>query len=431
MTDSNQGTSPNRERKKAIAVAIIGFLGFSGLIGYLGFKNIQNRSFHTLLFFPSARGITRGMPVTYWGVKIGEVMGFNPEPKGVAIEVEIWPAERQIPRDSFFKVARVEGEMTIDIQPRNPLPPNALKMKPRSSNCDPKIILCNNKRISSIGRLSLRNLVYSLNSIQDINSGVQSVETNVGAVTSDVHQMKTTVQELGQLGQEARGLLNSDKLDKTLTKLDTTLTSLQRAADQISLTAQSAGRLSNQASGFVENARQARTLDRLNSTLVSVGGVADEVQLFLRANRNNLGTTLSSIEQLSKQVTLTVRKLDPLAEQIQSKALLENLETISKNAAQLTANLSEISSQFNDAQSHTQLQHILDAARSLLDNLNKITSDIDELTGNPRLRGDILRLIQGLSHLLSSTQLLQQQVAYGKVLTQVATESDRPKALQP
>jgi phospholipid/cholesterol/gamma-HCH transport system substrate-binding protein len=260
---------------------------------------------------------------------------------------------------------------------------------------------------------------------------VQSVETNVGTVTFDVNQMKTTVQELGQLGQEARGLLNSDKLDKTLAKLDTTLTSVQRAADQISLTAQSAGRLSNQASGFVENARQAKTLDRLNSTLVSVGGVADQVQLFLRANRNNLGTTLSSIEQLSKQVTLTVRKLDPLAEQIQSKALLENLETISKNAAQLTANLSEISSQFNDAQSLTQLQHILDAARSLLDNLNKITSDIDELTGNPRLRGDILRLIQGLSHLLSSTQLLQQQVAYGKVLTQVATESDRPRVLQP
>ena len=73
----------------------------------------------------------------------------------------------------------------------------------------------------------------------------------------------------------------------------------------------------------------------------------------------------------------------------------------------------------------------MDSAQSLLNNLNKITSDVDELTGNPSLRRDILRLIQGLTNLLSSTQLLQQQVAYDKVLNQVAMERDRPKPLQP
>lgn len=414
--------------KKIIFLAGFGLLG---LAGFLGIKIIQNSSFHTILFFPTAREITRGMPVTYWGAKIGEVIGFEPEPKGVGVGIKIWPADRLIPRDSLFKILRIEGEKSIDIQPRNPLPPQAKRMSPKSSNCDPQIILCNTKKISSITRLLWGNLIYSLNSIQDINSGVQSVETNVSDVSSNVKEMKTTVQALGQLGQEAQGLLRSDKLDKTLTKLDATLTSVQNAADNINLAAEKAGKLSDQATGLIGSVRQTKTVDQLNSTLASVGGAANQVQVFMSINKNNLINTLTSIEKLSDQVTLTVQKLEPLAEQIQQKKLLENLEIISNNAAQLTTNLNQVSSRLNDPQSALQLQQIMDSARSLIENLNKITSDIDQLTGNPSLRQDILRLIQGLSNLLSSTQLLQQQVAYGKVLNQVALERDPPKISQP
>jgi phospholipid/cholesterol/gamma-HCH transport system substrate-binding protein len=428
MTENNEGTRSRGGRRKAIAWAGLGLLG---LIGFLGLRTLQSQSFYTILLFPDARGITRGMPVTYWGAKVGQVIGLEPEPNGVAVAVEIWPANRLIPRNSDFKLTRIEGEKAIDIQPRHSLPPEAKRMTPKSPQCDPKVLLCHNKQLSNLSRLSWRNVVYSLNSVQDINAEVQSIETDVNEVTSNVKEMKTTVKALGQLGQEVQGLLTTDKLNSTLTKLDTTLTSVQQAADNISAVAQKAGRLSDQATGLVENARQTKTIEHLNSSLVAVGGAADQVQVFMAVNRNNLMNTLASIDQLSRQVTQTVRRLDPLAERIQQSKMLDNLETISSNTAQLTTNLNQVSARLNDAQSFSQLQHILDAARSLLDNLNKITSDIDELTGNPRLRGDILRLIQGLSNLLSSTQLLQQQVAYGKVLSQVAAEGDRPKPLQP
>lgn len=430
-TEESENNRNNRLKSKRKKLFFLLGLGLLGGAGFLGLQMIRGQSFHTILFFPSARGITRGMPVTYWGAKIGEVMGFEPEPKGVAVEIKIWPADRLIPRDSLFKLSRVEGENSLDIQPRSPLPAEVDKMNPKSPNCDPKIIFCNTKRISSISRLYWGNLVYSLNSIQDINSGVQSMETNVGEVTSNVREMKGTVQELGQLGQEVQGLLKMDKINKTLNKLDKTLTSVEQAANNISLVAQKAGKLSDQGTGLLETVRQTQTIDRLNTTLGSVGSAADQVQVFMKLNQNNLKNTLISIEQLSKQVTLTVRKLDPLSEQIQAKNLLENLEIISRNAAQLTTNLNEVSTQLKDPRSHLQIQQIMDSAQSLLNNLNKITSDVDELTGNPSLRRDILRLIQGLTNLLSSTQLLQQQVAYGKVLNQVAMESDRPKPLQP
>jgi len=427
-SENNRNTSFRSKRKKLVFLLGLGLLGGAG---FLGLQIIRGNNFHTILFLPNARGITRGMPVTYWGAKVGEVMGFEPEPKGVAVEIAIWPADRLIPRDSLFKLLRVEGENSLEIQPRSSLPPGAANMTPKSPNCDPKIIFCNTKRISSISRLYWGNLIYSLNSIQDINSGVQSMETNVDEVEANVREMKGTVQELGQLGQQVQGLLKIDKIDKTLNKLDKTLTSVEQAANNISVVAQKAGNLSDQATGLIVTARQTKTIDHLNSTLTSVGGAADQLQAFMKINQNNLMNTLIGIEQLSKQVILTVRKLEPISEQIQEKKLLENLEIITRNSAQLTTNLNEVSSQLKDPRSHLQIQQIMDSAQSLLNNLNKITSDVDELTGNPSLRRDILRLIQGLTNLLSSTQLLQQQVAYDKVLNQVAMERVRPKQIQP
>ena len=243
--------------------------------------------------------------------------------------------------------------------------------------------------------------------------------------------MKDVLQSLEELKHEAKQLVRQGTINKTLRKLDSTLTSVEKAANNISVVAQKAGNLSDQGTGLIETVRQTKTIDHLNSTLVSVEGAADQVQVFMKINQHNLRNTLISIEELSKHVTLTVRKLAPLSEQIEEKNLLENLEIISRNAAQLTTNLNEVSTQLKDSRSHLQIQQIMDSAQSLLNNLNKITSDVDELTGNPSLRRDILRLIQGLTNLLSSTQLLQQQVAYDKVLNQVAMERDRPKPLQP
>ena len=430
-TEDSENNRNNRLKSKRKKLFFLLGLGLLGGAGFLGLQMIRGQSFHTILFFPSARGITRGMPVTYWGAKVGEVMGFEPEPKGVAVDIKIWPADRLIPRDSLFKLSRVEGENTIDIQPRSSLPPEADKMTPKSPNCDPTIIFCNTKRISSISRLYWGNLVYSLNSIQDINSGVQSLETNVNEISSDVRDMKDVLQSLEELKHEAKQLVRQGTINKTLRKLDSTLTSVEKAANNISVVAQKAGNLSDQGTGLIETVRQTKTIDHLNSTLVSVEGAADQVQVFMKINQHNLRNTLISIEELSKHVTLTVRKLAPLSEQIEEKNLLENLEIISRNAAQLTTNLNEVSTQLKDSRSHLQIQQIMDSAQSLLNNLNKITSDVDELTGNPSLRRDILRLIQGLTNLLSSTQLLQQQVAYDKVLNQVAMERDRPKPLQP
>ena len=54
--------------------------------------------------------------------------------------------------------------------------------------------------------------------------------------------------------------------------------------------------------------------------------------------------------------------------------------------------------------------------------MQKITSDVDELTGNPEFRENVDKLIQGLRNLVSSTQLLQQQLEYDRAFKNLASE---------
>jgi phospholipid/cholesterol/gamma-HCH transport system substrate-binding protein len=65
---------------------------------------------------------------------------------------------------------------------------------------------------------------------------------------------------------------------------------------------------------------------------------------------------------------------------------------------------------------------LLESARSARQNLNKITSDIDQITGDPVLRQELIRLIQGLSNLVSSTEHLQKQLQYAQHLNKMSAD---------
>lgn len=139
-------------------------------------------------------------------------------------------------------------------------------------------------------------------------------------------------------------------------------------------------------------------------------------------NQDQIADTLASIRRTSEQMQATVKSLDPVLKEVNQGQLIKNLETISANAAELTLNLRNFSTNLNDPSTIVLLQQLLDSARSSFENIQKITSDLDQLTGDPQFRRDLMRMIQGLSHLVSSTQDLQQQVQYSQVLNQVAVE---------
>ncbi len=408
-----------RLRPKKVVIVLGSISLLVGVTIWLLRDTLRGGSFRAILALPQAPGITEGTPLTYRGVEVGKVLSLTPKPEGVAVEVKIWPKDRLIPSQSSLKPLEFEGKKVLNITPLASLPPDGVQAKPLDVNCDPQLIVCSTER-SPNSDISLGSLLQAVNSIPDVNN-------NVANINHGVENIQSSLEGIDKISQDVSQLLGTLDKSQTPAKIEATLVSAERAAKDISQAANKIGRLSDTANSLLQEVKQTRTIARVNATLTSVEQVADRIDLFIAFNQNNVANTLTNIGQTSEELTITLRQLNAIAQEIQENELLQNvnndqllnnLATISANTAELSTKLLDFSTQFNDPQTILKLQQILDSARTMFENVNKITSDLDELTGNPQLREEIRKLIEGLSNLLSSTQFLQEQIAYNQSLEQ-------------
>jgi phospholipid/cholesterol/gamma-HCH transport system substrate-binding protein len=382
--------------------------------------SLRGGSFRAVLSLPQAHGITPGTPLTYRGVVVGKVLNLTPKPQGVAVEVKIWPKDRLIPSQSAIKPLEFKGKTVLDITPLTDLPASGVQAKPLDADCNPKLIICSAERAPNRS-VSFGSLLRSVALLPEMNDNVQSID-------EEVKEINASLQGIDKLSQEANKLLGTVNKNQTPAKIDAALVSAERAARDLSRAADKISRLSDTANSLLGEVQQTGTVARVNSTLTSVGEAAERLDLLLAVNQSNLTNTLTGIGQTSQELTETLRRLNAIARQIEDEKwlskldlnqLLKDLTIISANTAEISNKLLDFSTKLDDPQTSLKLQQILDSARTMFENLNKITSDLDELTGNPKLREEIRRLIEGLSNLLSLTQLLQGQITYADYLAQI------------
>ena len=375
-------------REGSVGLLILGGLGlFGGLILWLRGLNPGNRSFSVTVDFATTGGVQPGSAVRYRGVTIGRINRISPDPNGVAVQIDIAPADLIIPRDSEVTVNQsgLLGETLLDIVPRKPLPDGAVAAKPLDRDCNKELILCEGSRINGTLGVSTDELVRASIKFANVYSDPQFI----GNINSLTKNSSDAAAQITILSKEVTGLVKSARQE--VGTFSGTAKSISNAADQFGL-----------------------TIAQVNS-LVS-------------ANRATLVSTLDNLNQTSGQLRVTVAKLSPTLDRIQQGQLIQNLETLSANAAQASTNLRDVSVSLNNPSNLTVLQQTLDSARATFQNAQKITADLDELTGDPQLRNDLRNLIKGLSGLTSSTQQLQQQAQVSQVLAPLAT--GQPQALQ-
>ena len=391
-----RGLSPSI-LQSTIGLMLLAASGFLVLfILWLQEYTVRGRSFEADIVFPHAEQMTVGTNVSYRGVKIGQIRSITPEPEGVVVEIEISPKDRIIPVNSRIEVvqAGLVGESSIDIIPLQFLSSEEVKAMPLDPDCDRELIICQGSRLEGKASLNVEELVNSLSDIATLFGDPEFIN----AISSIAKKTNEAMEEFSQLLED----LDIEDLDETL-----------KAINQVA----------TEASTLLAQIRQSGSVGTLNSTLASVGNAADEIKVFAVANQGRVAVTLESIAQTSDQLRVIAKKLDPtFLEKIGEGQLIDNLETTFANTAELTTRLNNVSRELDDPTSILTLQQILDSARASFQNLEKITSDLDELTGNPEFRRDIERLIKGLSALISSTQQLQQQVAYDRALNRLALE---------
>lgn len=330
------------------------------------------RSYNAFVEFDNAGGIKQGTPVAYRGIKVGEVVGVKPQPRGVVLKVKISPSDLLIPSSAVIEANQsgLIGEPSIDISPLQDLPAGEIA-QPLDRNCNPSIIICNGSRLQGQARLNVNELIRAVLRIANLVSDPEFT-ANVNSVAKNASNAAAGIAKL------------SREVSKPLKTVGPTLDEFRITARQLGLTAQEANRL-------------------------------------LATNRSSLTTTLSNVSEASGELKGAIASLSPVLNQVKRTDILRNLETLSANAAAASANLRTFSKDFGNPNNVLLLQQTLDSARATFENTQKITSDLDELTGDPSFRVNLRKLINGLSKLVSSTQQLQQQAEIARLLTPIST----------
>jgi phospholipid/cholesterol/gamma-HCH transport system substrate-binding protein len=340
---------------------------FGGLVLWLKGLNPANRSFTIVAEFASINGVQVGSPVRYRGVNVGRISSISPGANGVEV--------------------KLLGETVLDISPTKEIAVDAVAGKPLDRDCNRDLILCENSRIKGVLGISTDELIRATIKFADVYSNPQFT----GNINSLTKNSSIAAAEIAQLSREVTGLVKSARQE--VGTFSTTARSIGNTAEQATL-----------------------TITQIND--------------LISANRSTLVSTLDNLNATSGDIRTSVARLSPILNQVESSKLISNLEVLSANAAQTSANLRDVSVTLNNPANITMLQQTLDSARATFENTQKITSDLDELTGDPQLRDNLRRLINGLSGLVSTTQQLQQQAQISQILANPQpTAQPTPKSL--
>lgn len=375
---------------------LLGLIIFGGIIFFLKGARFQQNSYQVKLEFDNAGGLTEGGKVLYRGVQIGKIIAIQPSSNGVKITTEI---NSKLPIPQNVQVSTLKsgllGEVSVNIIPEQELSPEAEEISPLSPECSKKEqIICNNQVISA---KASPDLIESLTLLSSPDSELMI-------------NINNALQDIGIAGQKAAML--SEDLAKFMQEVKQDITKVSQAADTFKTTAESINYAANVTTEQInklgnEFSNTSRDIDLLINNL---NRIVDDNKINLDETITNVNQTTKQINQLAQNTDQLISKFERSLSEEEVKQLIANLEKSSANFAQITASLLALSTQINDPANIVTLQQALDSARVTFANTAKITSDLDELTGDPQFRTNIRKLVNGLSNLVSYTDLLEKQV---------------------
>jgi phospholipid/cholesterol/gamma-HCH transport system substrate-binding protein len=366
-------------REGSVGLLLLLGLGLAiGIIAWLRGTNLGGQ-YSLEVELADAIGLNKGSPVKYRGVKVGRVQSLTPSVYGVTAQVDIAPASFVIPRDSEISVTQSGfiGQVEISIQPRTKFDKTASypELSPFQPKCEKSFILCDGDRVNATTGANFDELIRSTTKLTALLSDSKVID-NANTALKSINTMALSVSLLSRNG------------NKTLRDVSFATT------------------------GFTALSQDARQqLRQFGTTAGSVTKAADNVTALVQDNRKPLVSTLGNLQDASKDLKVAVKGLSPILSRVENGKLLDNLETLAENGAKASANLKTLSTTLNNPVTLLGLAQTLDSARVTFQNTQKITTDLEQVTGDPTVRQNIIRLINGLSKLVSSTQTLDRQIA--------------------
>ncbi len=399
-------------REGAVGLMIVGGIGlFLALVGWLRDVQLGRSSYQIVVEFIDARGIQTGTPVNYRGVQVGKVRSIKPTSQLVDVVIDINRLDVLIPHRTRIEAqsSALLGETALDLQPLAAVPEIEDVAGPLDKDCDATVILCDGSRLAGSTVADLTDLIRSMNELAAVLNNpqvLQTIETTAESVVLATTGITDVTENLSGLSTSLQGQVGN---------LSTTLRTAQRAVNTAGQAAASVDTTAKQLGGV---ALQAGDLaDQTGGLVERTEGLVDQAAAILEQNRDALNQALVNVGEAGSAVQGSLGSLQPLIQDLSSRQdLVENLAQLIQNTRVMTANLRDASEALTDPQTILLLQQTLDAARVTFQNAQKLTADLDEVTGDPQFRLNLRQLVNGLSSLVSSTQMLEQQVAVAQSL---------------
>jgi len=385
---------------------ILGFIVFGGAILFLRGNQFRQQSYQVRLLFDNVGGLREGGRVLYRGVEVGKISSIEPGIDGVEVITDIDRALK-MPTNILVETTQsgLLGEVVVTIVPRETLSASAQEINPLSQECLQQTeVICNNQRITGqysgdlIANMTRLTTVFSdpafFEQLDDAINNVSLAASNIAQLSDDLSVfMDLTGQDISKI---------TDVADSIITTSESLSNTANTSTEQIN-------RLSNQ---FSDTATEISILTRNANQLIETNKSS------LRDAIVSLSNTSKEATQLIKNTNNIVTKVDDSVNSIDVAKVSQDLSKAISNLEQVTNNLTALSKELNDPTNLVTLQQTLDSARVTFANTAKITSDIDDLTGDPQFRENMRRLVDGLSDLLSYTDVLEKQVELATLLNQ-------------
>jgi phospholipid/cholesterol/gamma-HCH transport system substrate-binding protein len=380
-------------REGSVGLLILLGLGCTvGIAAWLRGASVGG-SYSLAVELSDAVGLDVGSPVKYRGVKVGRVQSLKPSINGVTAQVTISPPSLVIPRDSSVLVTQSGfiGLVELSIRPKQGVstPIAAHNLSPFNPNCNDAVILCDGDRLNAGVGANFDELMQSTTKLANLLSESELMES----ANTTLKTFTATAKNISVLSR------NTNKTLKDVSLATNEFTNLsQETRQQI----KQFGPVSSSVT---------QTVSRLGATAADISTAANQVTSVVQVNRSSLSNTLGNMQEASQDLKVAVKDLSPILGRIEKGKLLDNLETLAENGAKASANLKNLTATMNNPVTVLGLAQTLDSARVTFQNTQKITTDLEQVTGNPKFRQNLIKLINGLSKLVSSSQTLDQQLS--------------------
>lgn len=380
-------------REGSVGLLVILSLGLvMGIIFWIRGFNLGGRSYGLQVELADALGLSVGSPVKFRGVKVGSITKMQPQANTVLVDIEISSQSVLIPRRTIVETSQsgFVGQAALEFRPasQETLTQGTLaRLTPFTPDCDSQVILCQGDRLQGV----------SGNNLEELIRATMQIAHQLGG--SD---LKVTLNNLSTAAADVSKLSKSTQL---------ALKDISRAARSVNqLSLETRQQLPNIGSAAQSISTAATQVEKLGPAATRVSAAADQIITLVQVNRGTLINTLDNMQVASQELRVAIRSLSPLISRVQSSQLIENLEVLATNGAQASANLKTLTDSLNNPATLRDLNQTLESAKVILRNTQKITTDLDEITGNPEVRQNLIRLINALGKLVSSSQELQDQV---------------------